>query len=272
MLMVIAWCRTRVQDRRGNDAVSEHLAPGAEALVGGEDHGAFLIAPADELEEQVGAGLVDGEMIADLIDDQQPGHGIGLEFLLQFPLGQSFAEGGDHIGGGGKQHPVALFDGFEAESDRQVCLADTGRSQDDDVLAVLDEVAVGEVAQLFFIQGRLVAEVEGIEAFDEREARHVGAHGDVPGGLGAEFLGEQLVQELGIGPLFLGGVLEQGFKALQTFGRTQLGHLLSQPFQLDRIHAVTAIGGWASVSYTAGSRTSKSMLCGSPVAGRRALA
>lgn len=53
-----------VQDRRGNDAVAEHLAPGAEALVGGEDHGAFLIAPADELEELVGAGLVDKETSA----------------------------------------------------------------------------------------------------------------------------------------------------------------------------------------------------------------
>ena len=257
-----------VQDRRGNDAVPEYLAPGAEALVGGEDHGAFLIAPADELEEQVGAGLVDGE-IADLINDQQSGDDIGLEFLVEFTFGQGFAEGGDHVGGGGKQYPVALLNGFEAESDRQVCLADAGGSRDDDVLTVLDEVAVGEVAQLFFIQGGLVAEVEGVQAFDEREAGHVGTHGDVPGGLGAEFFGEQLVQELGIGPLLLGGVLEQGFEALEAFGEAQFGHLFPQPFQLARVHAGTAVGLFASVSYTAGSRTSTSMLRGSPAAGRQ---
>ena len=42
----------------------------------------------------------------------------------------------------------------------------------------------------------------------------MGAHGNVPGSLGSEFFGEQPVHELGIGPLLLGGVLEQGLEAL----------------------------------------------------------
>ncbi len=55
-----------VQDGGGDDAVTEHLAPGAEALVAGRDHRAALVAPADQLEEQIGALPVDRQ-IADLV-------------------------------------------------------------------------------------------------------------------------------------------------------------------------------------------------------------
>src|SRR6266852_4108961 len=48
-----------VQDGRSNDSVTEDVPPAAEALVAGEDHGAALVAAADELEEEVGAGAVD---------------------------------------------------------------------------------------------------------------------------------------------------------------------------------------------------------------------
>ena len=56
-----------IEDRGGDHAVTEYLAPAAEALVGGQDQRASLVAPADELEEQVGTGLVDRQ-VADLID------------------------------------------------------------------------------------------------------------------------------------------------------------------------------------------------------------
>ena len=48
-----------VEDGRGDDPVPEDLAPASEALVAGEDHESLLVAPADELEEQVGPGLVE---------------------------------------------------------------------------------------------------------------------------------------------------------------------------------------------------------------------
>ena len=64
-----------VQDGRSNDPVTEDVPPAAEALVAGEDHGAALVAAADELEEEVGAGAVDRE-VADLVDDEQAGDGV----------------------------------------------------------------------------------------------------------------------------------------------------------------------------------------------------
>ena len=57
-----------VEHRRGEDGiVVEDLGPGFEGLVGGEDRGAAFIPLADDLEEQIRSGLVDGQ-IPEFID------------------------------------------------------------------------------------------------------------------------------------------------------------------------------------------------------------
>jgi len=48
-------------------------------LVAGEDHRTALVAPADELEEEVRAESIDGQ-VADLVDDEQPRGGVDLSF------------------------------------------------------------------------------------------------------------------------------------------------------------------------------------------------
>lgn len=60
-----------VEDRRGDDAISEHVAPAAERLSGGEDERALLVAPTNKLEEQVRSALIDRQ-VAVLIDDEEP--------------------------------------------------------------------------------------------------------------------------------------------------------------------------------------------------------
>jgi len=71
-----------VEDGRGDDAVAKDLAPAAEALVAREDHRASLVAAADELKEEIGAGAIDRQ-VADLGDDQQSRHGVDLEALVE---------------------------------------------------------------------------------------------------------------------------------------------------------------------------------------------
>ena len=56
-----------VEQRGGHDRVAEHGAPLGEALVRGEDHGALLVAGVHEVEEEVGALRVDGD-VADLVE------------------------------------------------------------------------------------------------------------------------------------------------------------------------------------------------------------
>ena len=44
-----------VEERGRDQVIAEYCAPVAEAAVGGDDHGAVLVACVDQLEEQVGA-------------------------------------------------------------------------------------------------------------------------------------------------------------------------------------------------------------------------
>src|SRR3989441_6817226 len=74
-----------VKDGRGDDPVAEDVAPAPEALVAGEDHRAPLVAPADELKEEIGAGPIDGQ-VADLVDDEQARDRVDLEAVVQTPL------------------------------------------------------------------------------------------------------------------------------------------------------------------------------------------
>src|SRR5439155_9727661 len=136
-----------IEDGGGDDAVAEDIAPAAEGLVAGQDERPLLVAAADQLEEQVGAALVDRQ-VADLVDDQEPRHGVELELLLEPALGERLGQGADHAGGGGEQDAIAGLDGLEPQANGEVRLADAGRAEQHDVLAVLDEVAAGERLEL----------------------------------------------------------------------------------------------------------------------------
>jgi hypothetical protein len=53
-----------------NNGIAEDLAPFGKAAVGGEDHGAALVASIDELEEQIATARNDRQ-VSDLIHDQE---------------------------------------------------------------------------------------------------------------------------------------------------------------------------------------------------------
>ena len=64
-----------VQNGGGEGAVVvEDPGPLFEGLVGGQHDGAAFVALADDLEEQIGAVLVDGQ-VAEFVQDQQSGAG-----------------------------------------------------------------------------------------------------------------------------------------------------------------------------------------------------
>jgi len=93
-----------IEDSRSQGAVVvEDFGPVLEGTVGGDHQGALLIAQADDLEEHVGAGLVDGQK-AQLIEDQERGAGVFFEFGFHAAGGLGRGEGVDDIDGGGKEN------------------------------------------------------------------------------------------------------------------------------------------------------------------------
>ena len=58
-----------IQDSGGDGNVGKDLVPLGEGLVEGKDAGRFLIPPSNELEEQIGALNIHGE-ITNLVDDE----------------------------------------------------------------------------------------------------------------------------------------------------------------------------------------------------------
>ena len=69
-----------VEQGGGHHWVAEHLGPFGEVAVGGEDHGAFFVAGADQLEEQIGAFLGQRQ-VADLIDDEKGGSAVKAQLV-----------------------------------------------------------------------------------------------------------------------------------------------------------------------------------------------
>ncbi len=111
---------------------------------------------------------------------------------------------------------------------------------------MLDEVTAAERLDLLLVERRLIAEVEGVQALHEGEARQVGPHGDVLGRLRGDLLGRQGIEEVGVGGFLGGGVLEQRLQALAALEEPQPLHLLLQALELRGAHTDT--GPAASVS------------------------
>lgn len=123
-----------VEGGAGHDGVAgEDVGPVGEGLVGGQHDGATgVVTLGDDLEEQRGLCLVEGE-IADLVEDEQLGAGKVLQLAVQPVLGQGEGELAGGFYGADKVNPVAEFGAGDPEADGQVGLADTGRPEEDDV-------------------------------------------------------------------------------------------------------------------------------------------
>ena len=224
-----------IQDGRGDHGVAEDLVPLAEAAVGGQDQRPLLVAARDELEEQMGAVTVDGD-VADLVDDQELGLAVKLEPLLDAVLGIGLGQRGDQRHGLGEAGPIALGDGLDPQGHGQVGLADPRGSQQDDVLPVGDVAAACQFLDLLLVDGGLEAEVEALQGLDEGEAGHGGAHGDVLFGLGGHLLGQQLIEEVAVGEVVFGGLLEARLQQASDPVQPQVPEVLLHAFDLGAAH------------------------------------
>src|SRR5690606_19917049 len=125
----------------GDDLVSEDAGPGAEWQVAGQDEGGVFVAGGDELEEEVGGVLLEGE-VADLVDDDQPVAAQPGQFGGEAATVVGLVQSGDPVGGGGEQDPVSLPAGGDPEGGGQVAPAGAWWAEQDDG-EVLGQVGTG---------------------------------------------------------------------------------------------------------------------------------
>jgi hypothetical protein len=118
-----------IEERGGNHRVAEDLAPLGKAPVGGEDHGAPLVASVDQLEEQA-AAIGDDRQVADLVDDQKRGTAEEADLVAQPALALGLGECGDEVGERDEVDAAPGLDRLDPEGDRKVALAGAGRSSD----------------------------------------------------------------------------------------------------------------------------------------------
>lgn len=104
-----------VDSGQGHGLVGKDLVPFSESLIGGDHDGAMLVAPADQLEEHGGLGLILGD-VGDIIEDEQ---------MIAVEFGDGGFEGEvlpgdlqalDEVCGSGEQHAEAGFDEGAAET------------------------------------------------------------------------------------------------------------------------------------------------------------
>jgi hypothetical protein len=111
-----------VEQRRGHLGIAEDARPFTEGEVGGDDHRAALVEPADEVEEQLTACLGEGQ-ITKLIEDHEVETAATVgEAALVSVVGFA-VELIDQAAGAGA-------DAGASDADSEVSLAGAGRSSD----------------------------------------------------------------------------------------------------------------------------------------------
>src|SRR6185436_8805605 len=112
-----------VEDSGGNRAVViEDGGPLLEGLIGGENDRSAFVALADDLKEQVGAVLVDGE-VADLVQEQKIRSQVAFELALEEPALLSGSQIVDDADGTGKENGIILLAGSVTQCNSKMCFA-----------------------------------------------------------------------------------------------------------------------------------------------------
>lgn len=164
-----------VEQRGGERGVAvKGLVPLPERQVAGQQHGAFLVAFGDDLEEQVGL-VTAHRQVTDLVDDQQArSHDVAFDEIGEPVLSLGGDEGDDQIG---SRDEAGLHPGLRgeiAEADRQMGLADARWAEQHDVLSALDKGQAGQLLDRLLGHAMSEGVIEFLQRLDDREAGQLG--------------------------------------------------------------------------------------------------
>src|SRR5262249_43054207 len=149
--------------------VVEDLRPVFVDAVGGDQHRSALVARADDLEQQVGAVLVDGEVSA-FIDDQQVGLQVAAHLALQPAGGLRRGQGVDDVDSRSEEDGVTCDAGGVTEGKGDMRLPEAYGTNEDDVGVIGDEGQTEQVQDLRVIDLFWPTPLEVVHRLEHGEA------------------------------------------------------------------------------------------------------
>ena len=118
-----------IEERRCHLGVAKYTGPIAKGQIGGDDDRGALVEPADQMKEQLTAGLSEGQ-IAEFVENDKV-HAREIFGEPPLPAGAGFAlQPIDEIDDGIEAAPGAAADAGPRDSYRQMRLAGAGRGRD----------------------------------------------------------------------------------------------------------------------------------------------
>ena len=147
--------------------VAEHAGPFAEGEIGGDDDGRALVKPADEVEQELAAGLSERQ-VAKLVEDDEvhPGQMLGDTTLPSVAgLDLQAVDEVDHVveATAGTGSDAASGDG-----DGQMGLAGAGTADQNGIALLGNEAAAGEIIDQGLVDGGAF-ELEVLQVFGKRQ-------------------------------------------------------------------------------------------------------
>src|ERR1700724_4019156 len=131
-----------VEKRGGHLGVAEHAGPFTEGEIGGDDDGRALVEPADEVEQQLAAGLSERE-VAEFVEDDEvhPGQMLGDTTLPSVAgLDLQAVDEVDHVV---EAAASAGSDAASGNGDGQMGLAGTGTADQNGIALLGEEATAG---------------------------------------------------------------------------------------------------------------------------------
>src|SRR5258708_36654527 len=123
-----------VEQCGGDDGIAEDLAPFCKATIGGQDHGAALVARVDELEEQVAATSNDWK-VSDLVNNEERRPAQEPDPFAQLAFAFGLGQNADDVGKACKVDAAAGLHGLAPGSGGGLTLPRSGRPHEASVLA-----------------------------------------------------------------------------------------------------------------------------------------
>ena len=156
-----------IEERRRHLRITEHARPLAESEVGGDDDRGALIEPADQMEQQLPAGLGEGQISQFVEDNEVEADEIVGQTSLTAAAGLAF-QPVDQVDHGVEPAPGSAADAGPGDGDGEMALAGAGAADEDGVALLGKEGAGCQFAYQGLVDRRAV-EAEVVDILGQRQ-------------------------------------------------------------------------------------------------------